>query len=313
MRKTISLVIISLTLLLCACAVPVFANQPTPEIMMLDIVQSPAPDAGDATDLPLPPQPTETVFKEEYVCIQPDGSVIRERFLPPPGYVRKIADGFGEYLRDQALMPDKSPILLYNGEEAEDQSRHAAVLSLDVGKRDVQQCADFALRLRCEYLFSIGAHEKINYHLTNGDAFPYEKYRDGYRLKVDGNKTQLIKEAEPDTSYETFRKYLNVLFNYASTRSLYPESTPVALSDIAIGDIFIFADSPGHCVMVMDICENENGEKAILLGQGNMPAQQMHILNNPASADPWFFVDAIRFPFSLHIHTYEKEGLRRIP
>ena len=50
------------------------------------------------------------------------------------------------------------------------------------------------------------------------------------------------------------------------------ESEPVAMSELRVGDVFLKGGSPGHVVMVVDVCENENGEKAFLLAQGYMPA-----------------------------------------
>lgn len=43
------------------------------------------------------------------------------------------------------------------------------------------------------------------------------------------------------------------------------------------GDIFLKAGSPGHVVMVADVCENAEGEKALLLAQSYMPAQQFYV------------------------------------
>ena len=233
--------------------------------------------------------------------------------MPPAGFERKPADAYGEYLRDQPLLPHGSPVLLYDGQPAQDQTRHAAVLSIDVGEDDLQQCADAALRLRCEFLYSIQNYQAINYHLTNGDQFPYQKYREGYRLEVDGNKTQLVQQAQPSGSYATFRQYLNVLFNYASTRSLYPESEQVPLDEFKIGDLLLVAGAPGHCIIVMDLCENSDGRKAILLAQSSMPAQQIHILHQPEWPSPWLYLDELEFPLKLSTWEYTEENLRRMP
>ena len=222
--------------------------------------------------------PAATPAATPYDYINEDGDTITSRFNPPPGFSRKEADGYGEFLRSQKLLPDGSPVLLYNGQPSDRQDKHAAVLAIDVGDKDLQQCADAALRLRCEYKFSKGDYEGIDYHLTNGFEFPYAKYREGYRLEVKGNDTRLVKTEQPDESYETFRKYLNVLFNYASTRSLFAESQAIPLNTVEIGDLFLITGNPGHCVIMMDMCENEKGEKAVLLGQSSMPAQQINIL-----------------------------------
>lgn len=245
--------------------------------------------------------------------LNPDGMTIRTRFVPPAGFERKPADEYGEYLRDQPVLPHGSPVLQYDGTPVEDQTRHAAVLAIDVGEDDLQQCADAALRLRCEFLYSIQNYQAINYHLTNGDQFPYQKFREGYRLQVEGNETELVQQAQPSNSYETFRQYLDVLFNYASTRSLYPESEQITLEELKIGDLLLVSGAPGHCIVVMDMCENSEGRRAILLGQSSTPAQQIHILQPPDWPSPWLYLDEIEFPFTLSVWDYTEENLRRMP
>ena len=65
--------------------------------------------------------------------------------------------------------------------------------------------------------------------------------------------------------------------------------------------------------MVLDICENENGKKAILLAQGYMPAQEFHILKNPEHGDdPWYYEDEITYPLKTPEYTFEKESLKHL-
>ncbi len=274
----------------------------------------PAPPAATTAPLASPtPSATSAPTPTPYPYVHEDGATIASRFNPPPDYERKPAHAYGEFIRGLPLLPHGQPVLLYTGEESPIQNWHAAVLDVDVGTRDLQQCADAALRIRAEYLFSVGEYDKINYHLTNGDLFPYTKYREGYRLRVSGNKTSLEKTASPDTSYGAFRKYLDVLFNYASTRSLAPESETIPLDELAIGDIFIFAGSPGHCVIVVDMAENPAGDKAILLAQSSMPAQQIHILQQPGSSSPWLPLHDIELPVQIMYWDFGAEHIKRMP
>jgi hypothetical protein len=58
-----------------------------------------------------------------------------------------------------------------------------------------------------------------------------------------------------------------------------------------IGDVFIQGGSPGHAVIVVDMCEKKaTGEKKFLLAQSYMPAQELQILSNPNSTNgsPWY-------------------------
>jgi hypothetical protein len=58
-----------------------------------------------------------------------------------------------------------------------------------------------------------------------------------------------------------------------------------------IGDVFIQGGSPGHAVIVVDMAENKTtGQKAFMLAQSYMPAQETQILINPRYPDlgVWF-------------------------
>lgn len=245
--------------------------------------------------------------------VEPMQSTIGTRVLLPQGFTRTATDNYGEYIRNLPLLPDKSPVLLYNGIKKLNQSSHIAVVDIDVGKKDLQQCADSALRIRTEYLFQTQQFDKINYHLTNGELFSYTDYRDGYRLKVEGNNTSLVKTDEYSDTYETFRGYLEILFIYAGTISVENESTPLPKEEMQIGDVFVIGGSPGHCIMVVDLCENIDGEKMFLLAQGNTPAQQIHLLKNNDSQIPWYSLSDLEYPFKLSRWTFGESSLRRMP
>jgi len=51
----------------------------------------------------------------------------------------------------------------------------------------------------------------------------------------------------------------------------------------------LLAPPPGHAVIVVDMAEDAKGQRAFLLAQSYMPAQDIHILKNPMDADlsPW--------------------------
>lgn len=238
---------------------------------------------------------------------------IATRLLLPQGFTRTTTNDYGEYIRNLPLLPDNSPVLLHNGQKKANQSIHVAVLDIDVGIKNLQQCADASLRIRTEYLFQAQDFDKINYHLTNGDPFPYTKYRDGYRLFAFGDKAALLKIALYNDSYKTFRNYLDALFSYAGTISVQKESPLIPKEEMQIGDVFVIGGSPGHCIMVVDLCENQDGEKMFLLAQSYMPAQQIHILKNPTSQSPWYSLNALDYPFKTPEWTFNEPCLRRMP
>ena len=76
---------------------------------------------------------------------------------------------------------------------------------------------------------------------------------------------------------------MDTVFAWAGTHSLERELKPAALAGIAAGDVFIKGGFPGHAVLVADVVENRaTGEKRFLLLQSYMPAQDIHVLKNPA-------------------------------
>lgn len=248
--------------------------------------------------------------------IIPSEMKLTERILPPAGYERTKEEigSFATYLRNLKLKPNNSKVLLYNGKEKYNQDAHIAVVDMEIGKADLQQCADAVIRLRSEYLFSIKEYKKIHYNFTSGDRFDLLSWFEGYRQKIIGNKVSFLKTATKTNNYASFRKYLDVIFSYAGTLSLSKELIPVKnLSEIKIGDVFIKGGSPGHAVTVVDIAiDSKTNKKVFLLAQSYMPAQDIQILKNPNNLDlnPWYGND---FEGSLVTPewTFEKSELKR--
>jgi hypothetical protein len=216
---------------------------------------------------------------------------------PPEGYerVEVTAESFANWLRHLPLKQKGTPVYLYNGTKKMNQNAHFAVVDIDTGTRDLQQCADAIIRLRAEYLYSRGLYTAIHFTFTSGDEASFTKWAAGYRPKVDNNKVQWVKNAGQDSSYMNFRRYLTTVYIYAGTYSLSKELKPRKdIQEMSIGDVFIEPGFPGHAVIVVDMAENkENGKKAFLLAQSFMPAQDIHVLKNPNNAglSPWYDLD----------------------
>ncbi|MHB9109218.1 MAG: DUF4846 domain-containing protein [Armatimonadota bacterium] len=220
---------------------------------------------------------------------------LAQRIPPPNGYKRVPVerDSFAEWLRDLPLKPGHPPVYLYNGQKKGNQSAHAAVFNIDTGKRDLQQCVDAVIRLRAEYLYHRKRYADIHFNFTSGDRASFTKWAEGYRATVRGNRVSWRKTAKPDSSYPSFRKYLDLVFTYAGTASFSKEMHRVPVKDMQIGDVFIRGGSPGHAVIVVDMAVDSRGKKYFLLAQSYMPAQDIHLLVNPNNArlSPWYALD----------------------
>jgi poly-gamma-glutamate capsule biosynthesis protein CapA/YwtB (metallophosphatase superfamily) len=246
--------------------------------------------------------------------IHPEGSSLDTRILVPDGYTRVDSDTneITGFIRTLPLKDDGSPVLKYDGLPIGIQDNHVAVFDINIGTRDLQQCADSAMRIYAEYYWSVGEYDKIAFHLTNGFYMNYSKWREGYRIKVDGNNVSWIKSASYDDSYETFIKYMEMVFAYAGTLSLAAESRLISLDDLLPGDILLEGGSPGHCVMVVDMAYNESGSRCFLLAQGYMPAQDFHVLTNPLHPeDPWYYEEEMAYPIKTPSWTFDEGSLRR--
>ena len=235
-----------------------------------------------------------------------------------PEEFERINAGYGsfaEYLRSLPVKQDNNTVNLFNGQPKGDQNAQYCVIEMDVGNRDLQQCADAVIRLRAEYLFKMEAFNKIHFNFTSGDTAKYIDYLNGYRAVVQGNNVSWLKKAEKNKSYKTFRKYLDLVFTYAGTYSLSKELLAVNnISDIQIGDVFIQTGQPyGHAVIVVDMAINKiTGEKIFLLAQSYMPAQEIHILVNPMNNNlsPWYSVK-IGNELQTPEWTFYKNNLKR--
>ncbi len=246
--------------------------------------------------------------------INPEGNTLFTRFITPRGYKRvEAAEGsFAHFIGNYNLEPDGTPVYYFDKREKAGNG-HVAVFSMEVAEEDLQQCADSIMRIYAEYLYKIGEQDKISFTFVDGFVCDFKHWRQGYRVKFSNDKPYWEQSASPDSGEETFKKYLRIVFAYSSTLSMEKESRPVDISEIQVGDIFIKGGSPGHVVMVADICENEAGEKAFLLAQGFMPAQSFHIIKNPAHGeDPWYYEGEIKYPFRTQNYTFDEGSLKRL-
>jgi hypothetical protein len=235
------------------------------------------------------------------------------RIAPPQGFIRKEANGFGNYLRNLPLKPMGTKVKLYDGSLKGWQGGAYAVVDMEIGTSDLQQCADAVMRLRAEYLWHEKKYEEIHFNFTNGMRVDYSKWAQGYRIKVNGNNTSWYKATGEDYSYQTFRKYMNQIFMYAGTASLSKELKSISLSDLQLGDVFIIGGHPGHAMIVVDMAEDYMGNKAILVAQSYMPAQDIHVVTNlkDKAKSPWYIINRTTKEFNFPEYHFNSSQIMR--
>ena len=231
-------------------------------------------------------------------------NTLQERIQPPTGAQRvsTTPESYGHWLRNLPLKPDGAPVLLYSGKRKANQHLHTAVIDIDIGTSDLQQCADAVIRFRAEYLYGLSPRPKIEFRYTTGDRINYEKWASGWRPRVieyraSGKRRWRVdwhQNQKPKDDYPTFRAYLNNIFTYAGTASLEKQYPRRTIADVQIGDFYLQGGHPGHAVLIVDLAEHPTEGKLALLAQSYMPAQSPHILRNLSEPrlSPWFRVKA---------------------
>ena len=232
---------------------------------------------------------------------------------PPQGFTRTETNGFGTYLRNLPLKPEGSKVHLYDGSVKYWQGGAYAVVNMEIGMTDLQQCADACMRLRAEYLWKNQKYSDIHFNFTNGFNAEYLKWAEGYRISVNGNNTSWYKAGEPDYGYKAFRKYLNMVISYAGTASLSKEMTSVTLAEARPGDVFIIGGHPGHAMIIVDMAQDSSGRKAILAAQSYMPAQDIHVVTNlnEKNVSPWYIYDENTEKFNFPEWSFNSGQVKR--
>ena len=209
---------------------------------------------------------------------RPMANNLAARIPTPQGYKRvDVTEGsFAHFLRNLPLKPAGSDLHYHTG-QVKERKYAGVVVDMDFGKNSNEQCADAIIFLRASYLWKTRQYAKISFCFTNGFKAEYAKWAQGYRIR---NNNARVKTQKADYSYQSFRKYLHLVFQYAGTASLSQELKPIGrcwATDIQAGDVIIKGGFPGHAEMVVDVAENDKGERIVLLAQSFMPAQEIEV------------------------------------
>lgn len=281
------------TLALFACLAACRASAPSPPLDARE-PDAPTPAQGAAGSAGASPE-GET---PAYPWLGAEGVPAREgdlkaRFAAPDGFKRvALSDGsFGHFLRHLPLAPATAPVLTHDGKvlRPPGHGNVAAVVAIDIGTADLQQCADSIIRMHAEWLWSKGRRD-ISYRSASGLSLPWSRWAAGERVVIEGKGIAWARGGKADGSHGAFRRYLDAVFGWANTGSLARDTQRIGQADIAPGDFFVQPGSPGHAVLVLDMVIDAEGRRRVLLGQGFMPAQSFHVLK-PSGGSPWYVVD----------------------
>jgi len=233
----------------------------------------------------------------------------------PPGFTY-ADDGdsvYAKWMCNLKARKSKS-VYLYNGALKDNQHAQYCVLDIDIGKKDLIQCADAAMKLRADFLFENDRYSEIKFLATSGDEIAFQKWLNGVRWKEQGNKlvSYTVNKTIKDFKKE-YTLFMDLVFAYCGTYSLSKQLNSVNdVNTMQPGDVFIQGGFPGHAVTVMAVAKNEAGKKIFLLSQGYMPAQDIHILKNYSNQDlsPWYSLSEI-YPLYTPQWQFESGTLKR--
>lgn len=179
----------------------------------------------------------------------------------PPGAVRvRFPNGsFPEFVRN---LPLKSEATLWTYKKQNIIRRYDMIAVVDLPllfKDDLEQCADYSMRVWAEY------HKQTN-NLNRLYLFDYN-----------GNRKRF---SESGLSYQSF---LRKAFASSNSYSLKKGGEKVEEKDLRPGDLFVQNETGGigHVSVILDSAKGKNGENLFLVGFSFMPAQEMHIEKAP--------------------------------
>lgn len=233
---------------------------------------------GSTTERSMALISSNTLFQN--VPTDSTASNLIDRFKPPEGFIimQPDSNSFAFFLQHLPLKKHGSPVYYFDRTIKSNTDIYCGVVDFPLGNRDLQQCADAVIRLRAEYLYKEKRFTAIHFNFIS-----------------DGKPRYYTDYAKEDYSYITFCGYLDYIYSYANTRSLYNEMKPVNhIKEIEIGDVLIQKGNPyGHAVIVVNKADDsQSGTVLYMLAQSYMPAQDIQILVNPGNPEisPWYKV-----------------------
>jgi hypothetical protein len=179
------------------------------------------------------------------------------------------------YSRWLATRPLKTNnvILAHDGQTiAAGTGRIFAVLDLPLlFTGDLEQCADYAMRLWAEYHKDRNKLDKL------------------YLFDYNGRRQYYLK------SGLSYRSFLRRAFANSNSYSLKKGCATVDTSAIVPGDMVVQNErgGVGHVSVVMNACRDSSGQKLYLIGFSYMPAQEFHIERalEGYGAEGWFSLE----------------------
>lgn len=238
------------------------------------------------------------------------------RSIPLPtgfNYIFKQDSIYSNWLLNLKFKADRT-IYLHDGSARSNQFVQFGVLDIAIGKKDLVQCADAAIKLRADYLLSRQQYDQLIFTATSGDEISFDKWLKGTRWKERAGRLVAYNvNNQPINLSKEYNSFMEIVYAYCGTYSLSKQLKTVKdIDSIQPGNVFVEGGFPGHAVTVMAVAENSDGKRIFLLSQGYMPAQDFHLLKNytDPGLSPWYEVADI-YPLYTPEWQFGSGSLRR--
>ncbi len=217
--------------------------------------------------------------------------------IPPPAGFARVdlsATSYGHYLRSLPLKSEQS-IKLHTGDTLSEQDYNTlAVLAAPLlFEEDLEQCADFAMRLWADFLKSRNQLNQLALFDFNGRKRPFSG------------------------SGKTYKEYLKWHMAFSNSYSLKLGAEQAgSLENASAGDMIVQNDSDGgigHVSLVLDQAVNSFGVSVYLVGYSFMPAQEFHVEAAQAGMgfEGWFTAAGMREYFGTVFGSFGQPSLKR--
>ncbi|RHX82090.1 DUF4846 domain-containing protein [Leptospira yasudae] len=204
-------------------------------------------------------------------CLDAEPTPTKVNEIRLPAGASRIAfpkNSFSDFVQN---LPLKNEPTLWTYKKQNIIRRYDTIAVLDLPllfKDDLEQCADYSMRVWAEYHKQTGNLNRL------------------YLFDYNGNRKQF---QESGLSYSSF---LRKAFASSNSYSLKKGGAVVTEKDLRPGDLFVQNETGGigHVSMILDSAEAKNGKKLFLIGFSFMPAQEMHIEKAPNEfgSSGWF-------------------------
>lgn len=226
-------------------------------------------------------------------------STTEETTYPIPDNSSGVTYSIAQFMRQLPVKKQNEKVKLYTGEDKEVQDSNVAILNMRLDDRSLQQRASSVMRLYSEFFWMNQDFDKLSYKIADGFSLEYKKWIEGNRVSVNGSQASWYTDGTTGDSYQSFCSYLDYYFGYSGMESLINASASASVNNVQVGDFFVDKEKQ-YAAMVVDVAENEDGNKCFLLASGGTPGQDIEILKNPAHTsndDPWYYASEVTSSF----------------